>query len=163
MLAYPPFSADFVPFLMRAKQATYAASSNPDMATRAHRASSRPNSHDLGYTEGDWFYLDTYLGGLHFIGEEAVWQQNVSIWGMNYHGVMLQEAIPTDFGDFLKLVLRNMPADAPYRGPHHFTQGEFAYRCSWQGSLERFQGEESIDYQGMPLYALSFHGGVILS
>jgi hypothetical protein len=53
-------------FLLRAKQATYAAGDEA-----AWVEPSRPQSHDLAYTEGPYHYLDTYLGGFSFAGEEA--------------------------------------------------------------------------------------------
>ncbi len=46
-------------FLLRAKRSTYAAKA-------AECTPSRPNSHDLSYAEGDYLYLDTYLGGERF-------------------------------------------------------------------------------------------------
>ena len=91
---------DFIPFLLRAKRATYAGGDGGAVA------SSRQASHDLAYREGDWAYLDTYLGGYAFIGEEAVWQDGKPLWGMNYYGTMTEPEIPEGFSDFLKLSLR---------------------------------------------------------
>ena len=71
-----------IDFLIRAKKATYAGK-GPEVK------SSRPNSHDLEYTEGKLKYIDTYLGGLNFVGEEGVWEQGVPIWAMNYSGRVL--------------------------------------------------------------------------
>jgi len=52
-----------IKFLIKAKKATYAGKG-------AQTASSRPNSHDLQYSEGQLKYIDTYLGGSKFAGEE---------------------------------------------------------------------------------------------
>lgn len=147
----------FISFLIRAKQSTYAAVDTAPVA----RASSRPNSHDLGYQEGDLLYLDTYLGGFSFGGEEAVWRGGTPLWAMNYYGTMNVAAIPAGFSDFLKQALRQVPAEAPFRGPREFSQGEFAYRCRWEGGVSRFRGEEIIYQNGQEIYALYFHGGVI--
>jgi hypothetical protein len=146
------FNLDFVPFLIKAKQATYASGRAPD-------ASSRPNSHDLHFDEGDYRYIDTYLGGFHFIGEEAVWQKGIPVWGMNYYGKMLVDAIPDGFGEFLKAALLHVPSDIPYRGPEEYNEGDFSYRCRVNGKLERFIGEEEISFKGKPIYWLAFHGG----
>ena len=59
-------------FLLRAKTCTYAAHG-------AETLPSRPNSHDLRYAEGDLLYIDTYLGGVRFAGEEAVWKDGVPV------------------------------------------------------------------------------------
>ena len=153
--------ATILPFLIEAKRRTYAASDDADQAELAHQPSSRPESHDLGYRQGDLFYLDTYLGGFSFIGEEAVWQAGQPVWGMNYYGTMLVEVIPEGFGAFLKQALRQVSQAAPYRGPEHYEQDSYAYACSWSGGLKCFEGRESISYEGQLIYTLSFHGGGI--
>ncbi len=146
----------FIPFLLRAKKNTYAAGDAGKVAA------SRPASHDLAYHEGDWSYLDTYLGGFAFIGEEAVWYAGRPVWGMNYYGAMTIHGIPEGFPDFLKLALRNVPAQAPYRGPEAYAEGGFTYTCRWEGSPARFQGEEAIALDGQEIYRLAFHGGAIV-
>ncbi len=148
------FNQEFISFLIRAKQATYASGRAPD-------ASSLPNSHDLHYIEGEYTYIDTYLGGFHFAGEEAVWLQAKPVWGMNYYGKMLVETIPDGFGEFLKEALLHVPADRPYRGPVDYTAGDFVYRCKVEGEMERFIGEEEILLNGKRVYWLAFHGGEI--
>lgn len=52
-------------FLVRAKQAIFAGN-----GTKIE--SSYPNSKDWQYTENELKYLDTYLGGANFAGEEAL-------------------------------------------------------------------------------------------
>ncbi len=152
---------NFLPFLLRAKRATYASSDDADQLASAQMPSSRPSSHDLGYREGNLLYLDTYLGGFSFAGEEAVWRADIPLWSMNYYGTMLVELIPEDFGPFLKRALREVPPDAPYRGPAHFKFERFAYDCRWQGGIEFFLGEENISLDGKVVYKLYFHGGAI--
>lgn len=152
---------EFIPFLIRAKRATYAGG---DAESGTRTAPSRQGSHDLAYCEGPLAYLDTYLGGFSFIGEEAVWKDNQPVWGMNYYGSMTAEAggnIPAGFPAFLKESLRAVPPEAPYRGPAHFTQGRYTYTCRWAGSPERFRGEEQITLDGALIYTLDFHGGLI--
>jgi hypothetical protein len=149
------FTDDFVTFLIRAKQQTYASGRAPDQ-------SSRPLSHDLHYDEGEYIYIDSYLGGFHFIGEEAVWSEGKAIWGMNYYGKMLVETIPAGFGEFLKAALMRLPRDTPYRGPEDYSEGDFTYHCRVTGTLERFLGEEEISFKGEPIYWLAFHGGEII-
>lgn len=147
-------SADLIEFLIRAKKNTYASGMPPTV-------SSRPGSHDLVYKEDPYLYIDTYLGGFHFIGEEAVWVNNVNTWGMNYYGKMLVAEIPPGFSPFLKTALMLVPIDAPFRGPTEFISGDFHYLCSFSGGLERFEGREEIRYKGKVIYQLVFHGGEI--
>lgn len=145
---------EFIAFLIRAKQATYAGGG-------AEVLPSRPNSHDLRYSEGDLLYIDTYLGGYEFIGEEAVWHQSQPLWGMNYYGWMLVPEIPDGFSPFLKDTLKQLPEQSPFRGPAHWERGDFAYRCQWSGSMPLFSGEEEIRYHDDVIYRLVFHGGRI--
>jgi hypothetical protein len=145
---------DFVPFLLRAKKATYASGVAPSQT-------SRPSSHDLQYNEGPCLYIDTYLGGIQFIGEEAVWKDNVNIWGMNYYGKLLVEQAPEGFNQFLRSAMLQVPAEAPFRGPVEFASGDFIYLCSSEGALDFFNGQEDIYYLGEHVYRLLFHGGEI--
>lgn len=144
----------FVKFLIKAKQNTYAGGgflSQP----------SRLNSKDLAFREGEWSYLDTYLGGFHFIGQEAVWHRQSPVWGMNYYGRMLVEKIPAGFGEFLKTVLLQVTPEMPYRGPEELIGKDYTYSCSVEGGLEWFHGHEFITMQGKRIYQLYFHGGEI--
>jgi hypothetical protein len=147
-------SKDFVSFLIRAKQNTYASGKPADQT-------SRPASHDMQYAEEPYLYIDTWLGGFHFIGEEAVWHKGAAVWGMNYYGKMLTEQVPDGFSHFLKTSLSNAPVDAPYRGPSVYIEDDFEYHCSWRGTLISFEGEEAISYKKQVIYRLSFHGGEI--
>ncbi len=148
------FNQQFVQFLIRAKQNTYAGHGS-DVAP------SRTASHDLRYEEGDFAYYDTYLGGLKFVGEEAVWVKGKPVWGMNYYGWMLVEEIPDGFGDFLKDALYHVTPEAPYRGPEKWVVGDFEFHCWWQGSVERYQGGEYITWKGDKIYELVYHGGEV--
>ena len=145
---------DFIRFLVAAKSATYAGSG-------CESAPSRPASHDLCYVEGEYKYIDTYLGGIEFIGEEAVWRSGVPLWGMNYYGYMLVPEAPEGFSRFLKESLKLVPSEAPYRGPETYQEGDFEYRCAWKGVLEYFTGREEIWWKGEEIFALDFHGGEI--
>jgi hypothetical protein len=142
-----------VPFLLRAKQATYAGHG-------AEESPSRPGSHDLRYAEGPLLYLDTYLGSLRFAGEEAVWENGVALWAMNYSGRVLEPA--TFSGDFLKAALSAVPADAPFRGPALFQEAGYVYRCAVEGDFPWFSGREVIEKDGALLYECLFHGGSIV-
>lgn len=158
---------DFVSFLLRAKRSTYAAGDAGQVAA------SRPQSHDLAFGDGRYSYLDTYLGGYSFVGEEAVWEYGQPLWGMNYYGTMVSTGdwatseegtmmeIPDGFSDFLKLSLRNVSPEAPYRGPLNFERDGYTYTCQWTGDLGFFHGQETIDMAGQVIYRLYFHGGVV--
>ena len=142
---------EIIDFLIRAKRATYAGKG-------AETAPSRPKSHDLEYTEGELTYIDTYLGGDRFAGEEALWISGIPRWSMNYVGRVLGESFS---GDFLKEALLHVPEEEPYRGPREYVNGEYTYRCAPKGSFEWFRGKETIEYRGALIYECLFHGGII--
>ena len=138
-------------FLIRAKKATYAGKG-------AETASSRPASHDLVYKEDDLMYLDTYLGGGKFAGEEALWKDGKPFWSMNYAGRVTGDNFS---GDFLKEALLRVPEDKPFRGPENYKNGGYEFNCKVTGEFEWFQGYETISYKGEQIYECFFHGGII--
>lgn len=142
-------------FLVKAKRATYSAGAAPQGMP------SRPASKDLPYRDGAWLYLDSYLGGMDFIGEEVVYYNEFPRWGMNYYGWMLVDPIPDGFSQFLKHALQEIPIDAPFRGPQRCVFGPYLYTCRWLGEITRFNGEEEISLEGQLVYRLVFHGGQV--
>ena len=140
-----------IDFLIRAKRATYAAKSG-------QVAGCRPNSHDAAYKEGDYSYLDTYLGGEMFSGQEAVWVKDTPLWTMNYVGRVLDAGFS---GDFLKEVLLNVPKEYPYRGPLCYRQGDYSYHAIIQGEFSWYSGTEEIFLKNRKVYECLFHGGTI--
>lgn len=140
-----------IDFLCRAKKSTYAGQGSEEK-------SSRPGSHDLHYTEGMLSYIDTYLGGEKFAGEEAVWLENQPLWSMNYAGRILAEGFS---GDFLKEALSLVPRENPYRGPLLYSNGDYTYHCMVTGSFGWFQGYEEIFCNSNKVYECMFHGGRI--
>ncbi|MDP4143407.1 MAG: DUF5680 domain-containing protein [Bacillota bacterium] len=144
-------SEDIIDFLCSAKKATYAGKG-------AEIKPSRPNSHDLQYIEGSLKYIDTYLGGEKFAGEEALWKDDIPFWSMNYMGRILSEGFS---GDFLKEALSLVPKEHPYRGPMVYQNGEYKYHCIVNGNFHWFQGYEEIFCNNKKVYECTFHGGFI--
>ena len=144
---------ELISFIVEAKKNTYAA----DGGLQA--ASSRLGSKDLPYTRGDYTYLDSYYGNLNFCGQEVVWHKEEAIWGMNYHGTT-KHFIDT-FPAFLFECLKQVTTKNPFRGPSMYTNGEYTYLSSWEGSISQFNGHEVIRHQDKEIYELYFHGGII--
>ncbi len=141
-----------VPFLLLAKQNTYAAKAGQTKA-------SRTNSHDYCYEDQNGYtYYDTYLGGECFAGEEAVWFHEQPVWSMNYVGRVIGENFS---GDFLKEALMAVPEEMPFRGPEIYTKGDYHYHCKVDGGFVWFQGYEEIFYDNEKIYECYFHGGRI--
>lgn len=144
--------SEIIKFLIKAKKNTYAGNSLEE------QVSSRPNSHDLIYEEGNLKYIDTYLGGERFIGEEAVFINNEAVWGMNYNGIEINDKFSSIF---LKQALSMVNEDMPYRGQSKFQDGDYTYICEINGSFEYFSGKEIIYFQDEKCFECCFSGGII--
>lgn len=146
-------------FLVKAKIATYASGSNeftvkPDLIA----------SHQLEYSEGALLYRDIYYGGLHFIGVETVFRGEQPIWGMSYYGGVLPESSQDQtvgMPDVLKAALREVPLEAPFRGPESYRQGKYCYDNKIVGDIFDFHGTEIIALDGQAIYRLHYSGGII--
>lgn len=149
-------------FRLEANRNTYAGFSNEVEA-------SRPASHDYKYEKDGYTYIDTYVGGEIFAGEEAVFKTSSSsasssatapkaLYAMNYCGRVLGENFS---GDFLKEALRAATRELPYRGPEHYSSGEYTYTCKVTGDIAWFQGYEEIFHAGTKVYECFFHGGLM--
>ncbi|MDR2600395.1 MAG: DUF5680 domain-containing protein [Oscillospiraceae bacterium] len=141
-----------IEFLIKAKKATYAGKGGKIDSTR-------PNSRDLQYSEGKLKYIDTYLGGSKFAGEEALWENNVPFWSMNYIGRVIGDNFS---GDFLKEALLNVPEEYPFRGPSEYKNGDYTYHCKINGNFNWFNGTEEIYFKNTKIYECIFHGGEIV-
>ena len=143
-------------FIIRAKAATY-------VGGGIKISPCRPASHDLQFVDGDWSYLDSYFGGTDFIGEEAVWCSGEPVWAMNYFGYILRPELitPSQAGQMIKASLSRMYAENRFLGGYRYSEGVFTYFDSSDGELERFTGREWIERDGLKVYELVYHGGLI--
>ncbi|MBE6022975.1 MAG: hypothetical protein E7231_07045 [Cellulosilyticum sp.] len=143
--------AQLIQFLCEAKQHTYKVGNNRVIG-------SRPNAQDSLYEREDLKYIDTCLGEQQIVGEEAIWQDNKPIWGMNYTGRVVGEGYDASF---LVEALRRVKEDLPYRGPRFLELGEYTYKCRVEGEFDWFVGCEKILYKGVKVYEAMFQGGII--
>ena len=140
-----------IDFRLEANVNTYAAYMNETDPTRL-------DSHDYSYSNGQYTYHDTYVGGEKFAGEETICLNDKIQYAMNYLGRVLNQQFS---GDFLKEALRMADKSMPYRGPEYYQSGEFTYKCSVTGDFCWFQGYEEIYCNNVKVYECYFHGGVM--
>jgi len=146
-------------FLVNAKIVTYASGGDEFTITPA-----LDDSHQLEFADGKFLYRDVYYGGRHFIGMETVFQKAQPIWGMSYYGGVLpgsSESQIAGMPPFLKAALREIPLEAPFRGPKTFGKGEYLYKNKIQGDVIKFHGTETISFKGQQIYQLHYGGGII--
>ncbi|MDF2804235.1 MAG: putative transcriptional regulator, partial [Anaerocolumna sp.] len=142
----------FVTFLCKAKKATYPGQGKEE------EVSIRPSSHDYIYKEDNFLYMDSFLGGEAFSGEEAVWIDLKPVWVMNYTGRTLQEEFS---GSFLNTVLLQVKEELPFRGPVLYKEGDYTYHNHINGEFSWFHGREEIYYKDILVYECLYHGGII--
>jgi len=148
-------------FLVKAKISTYASGSDEYVVTSALAV-----SHQLEYLEGNMLYRDIYYGGMHFIGMETVFRNELPIWGMCYYGGVLPNSDEQHIAGMppvLKAALRQIPLDAPYRGPRICQKDDYLYENIIDGDILSFHGTEIIGVQGQAIYRLRYSGGKVES
>lgn len=143
-------------FIIEAKAHTYVGSGQPSLAHR-------PGAHDLEYHRAPFAYLDSYFGGADFIGEEVVYCEGQPLWAMNYYGRILKpESIEAaEAGQIIKASLTAMYGEGRFLGGFvHETHG-CVYHDASSGDFTAFTGREWIERDGVMVYELHYHGGLI--
>ena len=147
-------------FLVTAKRSTYAA-----LGDEAVVSPLLPGSHQLEFAQEPWLYRDVYFGGDFFVGQETVYQEERPFWSMGYAGGLLDgessELDTAPLYDFLREALRHVGVERPFRGPHTYQKGEYAFSDIGEGRIDNFWGVETITLHQRPVYRLRYHGGFI--
>ena len=144
-------------FIVVAKSQSY-------VAGGLERSSSRPVSHDIGYENGAWRYLDSYFRGTDFAGQETIWRDDEPVWAMNYYGTVLRTDLidARRAGAVIQAALGALYGNEQrflggWNYAHHF--GDYADQSD--GDFRRFTGFETITVGGLVAYRLHYHGGLI--
>ena len=143
-------------FIVQAKAATY-------VGDGQKTESSRKGSHDLAFQDGNFSYLDSYFGGTDFIGQEVVYENDEPVWAMNYYGRILQpeKITAVQAGQIIKQSLSKLYKEGRFLGGFTHTVGAFSYTDTSQGTPKSFTGKEWITCDGVKVYELVYHGGLI--
>jgi len=148
-------------FLVEAKRRTYAGLD--DDATVSSPVF--PGSKQLEYREQNLSYRDIYFGMTYFVGQEVVCSDERAIWSMSYAGGLVpgitDRAAVAAIYAFLRQSLLRIEADAPFRGPLLFEEGDFRYVNTLEGDVCEFAGVEQITRSGAKVYGLRYGGGII--
>jgi len=143
-------------FLVKAKIATYASDGE------ANERILEDGAKELIFEDGEFKYRDRYYGFNYFIGEEIVWKNGKIIWSMNYYGKIISAVVSAkETYEFLKIAMRQIKEDRPFRGPNNFKSGDFEYIDESTGDINDFFGTEKILFKGQEIYRLIYHGGII--
>jgi len=130
----------------------------------AKSPSCRPASHDLQFRDGDFFYLDSYFGGADFLGQEVVYYKDEPVWAMNYYGRILEPDMieAAEAGRIIQQSLSAMyEEEGRFLGGFEYDTGDGTYTDTSEGDLTHFTGKEWITREGVRVYELVYHGGLI--
>lgn len=143
-------------FIVHAKAATY-------VGGGARSLSYRPGSHDLQFHEGDFSYLDSYFGGADFLGQEVVYYKGEPVWAMNYYGRILEPVriSAAETGHIIRESLTRMYEEGRFLGGLEHTTPNGTYADTSAGDVTSFTGKEWIEREGVRVYELVYHGGLI--
>jgi len=150
---------EFVAFLIKAKQSTYAAS-EPQQRVKP----TLEGSVQYEIRQGALFYRDVYFGMGYFVGLETVYFSSEPIWGMSYAGGVSKEMPEGETKEiyvFLGKALRLIPTEQPFRGPKKYEREGFTYTNRVLGDFTRFSGSETISLEGRSVYQLQYSGGLL--
>jgi hypothetical protein len=123
----------------------------------------RPASHDLQFRDGAFAYLDSYFGGADFIGQEVVYYADRPVWAMNYYGRILEPAriAPAEAGQAIQASLSEMYRGGRFLGGFEHDTPWGTYHDANLGDVTSFTGQEWIIRDGVRVYELVYHGGLI--
>ena len=112
------------------------------------------------FKENDYIFQEKKYGNDPFSGQEVVYKKGNPIWSMNYYGGIIYNSIHfKEFQDFLSRALHLVMKDLPFRGPSKFSSRDWTYSIKVDGSIQKFRGEEKVQYKKIKVFYLFFHGG----
>lgn len=149
-------------FIGKATKATYAGGGGK--VDQPHRS----GFNELEYLEEDWYYRDSYTGFLRSWGQEVVWYKGEPYWTCLYGGGMASNKLDHNMAEetfnFLKKVLSTGDKENNFqpRGPKEFKEGNWEYKCTLEGDIEKFRGSEAISYRSEIVFTHDFLGGLVI-
>jgi hypothetical protein len=149
---------ELVDFIIAAKIGGYASGSE------ALATSFEDGAKGFVFESNGYRYVDRYYGFNPFSGTEFVFDSSGKlIWLMNYYGkVGAASSKPSVVYQILKDAMLKIDREFPFRGPSKLIKNDYIYENTQSGSIDRFQGKEHISKNGIELYSLNYHGGLMV-
>ena len=143
-------------FVVRAKAGTYA--SGGGLVVEAV-----DGQHQHTYAEGSWHYLDRYVGGSNFCGQEIVWRAATPVWAMVYSATLVRPDIldAGTAGQVIKSALSALYAQGRFLGGWSTRVSGWDYLDTNEGDVTSFTGVEEISRDDVVCYRLHYSGGLV--
>ena len=146
---------DLRQFLLDSNKAGYAGGEEKQWIKESDGSTTIP------YAKGDFRSHDNFFGGEPYGGRVVVFYQGKPVWMMVYYGWVDEKQETNPIYGVLRNALIRMPDNAPFRGPMEYKEGNFTYTNAWQGTVERFSGEEKIMNGTTLAYKANYMGGLV--
>jgi len=121
-----------------------------------------PNgSTTIPFILGEFSSHDNFFGGEPYGGRVIVSYKQKPVWMMVYYGWVTKGIDTAIIYPILRTALKNMPKEAPFRGPRELSIEEYVYKNTWTGIIEQYSGEECIIQGDTLLYTANYMGGLV--
>ncbi len=148
-------NSDLQKFLIDSNSAGYAGGEEKKWIKESNGSTTIP------FEKGDWRSNDNFYGGEPYGGRLVAFYKNKPVWIMVYYGWVDEKADTNKVYSILRNALKNMPEEAPFRGPKELIENDMKYENSWNGNIERYFGEEKIFQGDNLLYKANYMGGLV--
>lgn len=142
-------------FLIEANAAGYAS------GDEKKEIKEKDGSTTIIHSSGDWSMHDNYFGGEPYGGREVIFFKNKPVWIMVYYGAITGDIEHGEVYKFLQESLKEMPENAPFRGPKNHENDSWQYLNEWEGNLNNFKGRERILKNKEEIYFAEYAGGLV--
>lgn len=115
----------------------------------------------IPFQKGDFRSHDNFFGGEPYGGRMVVFYKEKPVWIMVYYGLILNGITVNPIYAMLRNALKNMPEDAPFRGPKELKNNKLTYSNTWKGTIEQYNGKEQITQGEKIVYKANYRGGLI--
>lgn len=115
----------------------------------------------IPFEQGAWKSHDNFFGGEPYGGRTVVFYEGKPYWMMVYYGWVAEGQETDPVYGILRGALKQMPEEAPFRGPKQYEENGLVYTNSWDGDVERFSGEEKITRGEDVIYQANYMGGLV--
>ena len=143
-------------FIVKAKANSYVGKAQESL-------SYRPASRDIQFHEGRFSYIDSYFGGIDFLGQAVVYFDQAPVWAMNYYGRILRPEL-IDSAKAVMVITESLASlyqEGRFLGGYQHDTPLGKYFDTNEGDVRFFTGYEWIEVRGSKAYELVYHGGAI--
>lgn len=119
------------------------------------------SSTTIPFNKGEWRSHDNFYGGEPYGGRVIIFHKDKPVWIMVYYGWVASGVDTNLVYGVLRNALKQMPEEAPYRGPKEYKERDFTYSNTWTGKIEQYSGEEQIHQGKTVIYKANYMGGLV--